>query len=317
MRKGKKVKVIIIVGPNASGKSNLAIRIASKIGGEIISADSRQVYRGMDIGSGKITQKEMRGIPHHLLDVASPRYEFNVSHFKKLAAKKIEEITNRGCMPIVVGGTGFWIDALIYGLDLPEIGPDKKMRAELELKSIKKLFTRLKKLDPKRAENIDNKNKRRLIRSLEIVLTSKKPVPVLTKELKYNPLIIGIKKPKEELERSIYNRLITRLTEGMIGEVKKLHESGVSWKRLDNFGLEYRYISRYLRGRLDYNEMVTELFIAIKHYAKRQMTWFTRPHFLDKRGTGFKRNGAISWFNANKKRVNEEVLDMVSKFLHS
>lgn len=304
MKKGKKTKIIVIVGPNASGKSDLAIKIASKIGGEIISADSRQVYRGLNIGTGKITKKEMKGIPHHLLDVASPRYEFNVSHFKKLAEKKIEEITNRGCMPIIVGGTGFWIDALIYDLNLPEIEPDKKLRAELELKSIEKLFTRLKKLDPRRAKNIDNKNKRRLIRALEIVLTSKKSVPVLNKELKYNPLIIGIKKPKEELEGSIYNRLITRLTEGMIGEVKKLHESGVSWKRLDSFGLEYRYISRYLRGQLNYKEMVAELFIAIKNYAKRQMTWF-------------KRNGTINWFDVSRNRVNAGVLDMVSEFLQA
>lgn len=280
MAKNKLPKIIVIVGPTASGKSDLAVKIAKKIGGEIISADSRQVYRGMDIGTGKITRKEMRGVPHHLLDVASPKRDFNVSHFKELAEKKIREIIARGHVPIIVGGTGFWIDALIYDFNLPEVGPDKKLRAKLEKQSVEKLFSRLKKLDPERAKTIEPKNKRRLIRALEIVLLSKKPVPKLGKRAKYNALFIGIRKDKKELEDRIYKRLLARLKQGMIGEVKKLRNppagGGVSWKRLDDFGLEYRFISRYLRGRLSYGEMVVQLFSAIKKYAKRQMTWFKR-----------------------------------------
>ena len=267
---------MVIVGPTASGKSDLAVRIAKKIGGEVISADSRQVYRGMDIGTGKITKKEMAGIPHHLLDVASPKKDFNVSHFKKLAEKKIKEITARGHVPIIVGGTGFWIDALVYDFNLPEVGPDKKLRAGLEKQGVEKLFVRLKKLDPKRADSIDRKNKRRLVRALEIVLLSGKPVPKLKKELKYDALFIGVKKNKKELEERIYKRLLKRLDQGMIEEVKKLHGAGVSWKRLDDFGLKYRFVSRHLRGQLGYDEMVTRLFPAIKNYAKRQMTWFEK-----------------------------------------
>lgn len=283
MKKIKKPKIIVIVGPTASGKSDLGVEIAlrlaqgkPKIGGEIISADSRQVYRGMDIGTGKITKKEMKGVPHHLLDVASPKRDFNVSNFKKLAERKTKEIVARGNMPIIVGGTGFWIDALVYDFNLPEIKPDKKLRAKLEKMPVEKLFEKLKELDLKRAKTIDSKNPRRLIRALEVVLLSKKPMPKLKRELKYDVLFIGIKKDKKELEKKIHKRLIRRLDNGMIEEVKKLRESGVLWKRLDNFGLEYRYISYYLRGLLSYDEMVARLFSAIKKYAKRQMTWFRK-----------------------------------------
>jgi tRNA dimethylallyltransferase len=276
MAKNKLSKIIVVVGPNASGKSDLGMQIAKKVGGEVISADSRQVYHGMDIGTGKITKKEMAGIPHHLLDVASPKKDFNVSHFKKLAERKIKEIIVRGHVPVIVGGTGFWIDALVYDFNLPEVGPDRKLRAKLERQSVEKLFSRLKKLDPERADSIDRKNKRRLVRALEIVLLSKKPVPRLEKTPKYETLFIGVKKDKKELEDRIYKRLLKRLDRGMIGEVKKLRKSGVSWKRLDDFGLEYRFVSRYLRGQLAYDEMVAQLFSAIKKYAKRQMTWFKR-----------------------------------------
>ncbi len=274
MARNKRLKLIVVVGPTASGKSDLAVDIAKRVNGEIISADSRQVYRGMDIGSGKITREEMRGIPHYLLDVASPKRDFNVYHFKKIAEKRIKEISGRDKVPIIVGGTGFWIDVLLYDFKLPEVKPDKKLRQKLEKQTIEKLFAQLKKLDPVRAGKIENKNKRRLIRALEIVIKTGKPTPPLKKKLKYDVLIIGIKRSRGELEKRIYKRLISRFEEGMIDEIKKLHKNGVSWKRLDDFGLEYRYISRYLRGIIDYEQMVDETFRAIKRYAKRQTTWF-------------------------------------------
>lgn len=274
---------MVIVGPTASGKSELGVKIAKKMNSEIISADSRQVYRGMDIGTGKITKKEMRGIAHHLIDVISPKKDFNVTDFKKLAEKKIGEISKRGKVPIIVGGAGFWIDALIYDQKFPEVAPDKKLRAKLEKQSAEQLFAQLKKLDPKRAKTIESRNKRRLVRALEILIKSKKPVPPRSNlgdtnpdNSRYDLVFIGIKKPAEELNKLIYERLIKRLKEGMVDEVKKLHKNGISWKRLDNFGLEYRYISRYLRGQLEYDEMVSQLYQAIKNYAKRQMTWFKR-----------------------------------------
>lgn len=276
MAKNNKPQIIVILGPNASGKSDLGVEMAKKIGGEIISADSRQVYRGMDIGSGKITKKEMKRIPHYLLDVVSPKTEFNVTHFKKLAEEKIKEIIKRGKIPMVVGGTGFWIDALVFNYNLPAVGPDKKLRAKLEKLSNAELFKKLQKLDLVRAKSIDKNNKRRLVRALEIVTVSKKPVSPLKNNPAYDILFIGIKRSKEDSETRIYKRLKTRLEEGMVEEIKNLHDSGVSWKRLDDFGLEYRYISRYLHKQLSYEEMTEELFRAIKKYWKRQLTWFKR-----------------------------------------
>lgn len=286
---------MVIVGPTASGKSDLAVSVARKIDGEIISADSRQVYRGMDIGTGKITKKEMRGVPHHLLDVVSPKSEFNVSHFKKLAAKKIKEIISRGKVPILVGGTGFWVDALIYDWPIPEVGSNRALRGRLERWPTARLFAKLQKLDPDRAATIDRHNPRRLIRALEIVMTTGKPVEKFSVPHSYDckdmgHLILGIKMPQKELERRIYIRLIKRLKGGMIAEIKKLHGTGVSWKKLDDFGLEYRYVSRYLRGLLTYDQMVEELYLSIKNYARRQMTWF-------------KRNPQIKWIRRADKAI--------------
>jgi tRNA dimethylallyltransferase len=290
MARKAKGKIIVIVGPNASGKSDLALKIAKKVNGEIISADSRQVYRGMDIGTGKITRKEMLGVPHHLLDIASPKSDFNVSHFKKSAQKKIVEITKRGKVPIIVGGTGFWIDALIYDWPIPEVGPNRALRARLEKLTAMQLFARLQKIDTGHAKNIDHHNKRRLIRALEIAATTGKPVPEFNFAYKYNHvnkqheiggqeygfLVLGLKLPQKELVRKIHSRLLKWLKTGMLKEIKKLHRSGVSWKRLDSFGLEYRYGSRYLHNLISYDEMVDQTYRAIRKYAKRQMTWFKR-----------------------------------------
>jgi len=304
-----KPEIIIILGPTASGKSELAVKIAKKYNGEIISADSRQIYRGLDIGSGKVPRDKKtpksyilnsklyfyKGVPHYLLDVASPKKTFSVSQYQKLAGKAIKKILKRGKIPIICGGTGFYIDALVYGYKLPEVPPQPKLRKELGKKSADTLFKQLKKLDPVRAKNIDKFNKRRLIRALEIILITKKPVPTLSTFLEesrqnYDVLFIGIKKPQEELKKLIAKRLKKRLKQGMLKEVKNLHNSGVSWKKLESFGLEYRWLARYLITiasnsrnnknsrviREIYNEMVSLLQKDIEHYAKRQMTWFRK-----------------------------------------
>ncbi|MDP2967519.1 MAG: tRNA (adenosine(37)-N6)-dimethylallyltransferase MiaA, partial [bacterium] len=171
-------KLIVILGPTASGKSELAVRLAKKFNGEVISADSRQVYKGMDIGTGKITKKEMQNIPHHLLNVTSPKRRFTVAQYRKLALKAIDKIFKKGKIPILCGGTGFYIQAVVDGIVIPEVKPDWRLRSNLEQLSTEELFNRLKKLDPKRAKTIDKKNRRRLIRALEIVIKTKKPVPV-------------------------------------------------------------------------------------------------------------------------------------------
>lgn len=287
MRKNKP-KIIAIVGPNASGKSEIAVKLALRLsseqakkkfeinGAEIISADSRQVYRGMDIGTGKITKKEMQGIPHHLLDVASPKRTFSVVQYKKLAEKAIEKILKKNKVPILCGGTGFYIQAVIDNLQFPEVKPDWKLRKKLEKKSNEELFKILKKLDPERAKTIDKNNPRRLIRAIEIVKKTGKPVSKIKKAPKYNALIIGIRKEKEELKKLIEKRLKKRLKQGMIKEVEKLHSSGISWKKLESFGLEYRWIAKYLQKKIGYKEMIEKLQKEIEDYARRQMTWFGR-----------------------------------------
>ncbi|MFH1656547.1 MAG: tRNA (adenosine(37)-N6)-dimethylallyltransferase MiaA [Candidatus Nealsonbacteria bacterium] len=273
----KKKKLIVILGPNASGKTDISIKLAKKFNGEIISADSRQVYKKMNIGTGKITKKEMNNIPHYLLDVVEPKTRFTVSKYQKLANKAIKKIFKNNKIPFIVGGTGFYIDSVIDGVIIPAVKPDWKLRKKLEKENIEKLFKMLKKLDPKRAGIIESKNKRRLIRAIEIIIKTKKPVPLLKKiKPKFDVLILGIKKEMPELKKRIEIRLLKRLKSGMIAEVKKLKQSGVSWKRLEEFGLEYKYIALFLQNKLTKDEMITKLQKEIEHYAKRQRTWFKR-----------------------------------------
>ena len=274
MTKINSIKIVVIVGPTTSGKSDLGIFLAKKFGGEIISADSRQVYRGLDIGTGKVTKKEQKMVRHHLLDVANPKKVFTVSDFKKLAQRVICEIARRNRLPLIVGGTGFYIDALVRNIVVPEVPPNKKLRAKLAKQSAEHLFSRLFILDPRRAKTIDPKNKRRLVRALEIVLTTGKPVPKIVSSIKYQVLWLGLK-PKDP-EKRIGKRLDIRLRLGMVREVKKLLNSGVSHKRLQELGLEYGWISRYLRGKIEYKEMKEGLLRDIIKYSKRQMTWFKR-----------------------------------------
>lgn len=304
MQKINSNKLIVILGPTASGKSDLAVKLAKKFNGEVVSADSRQVYKGMDIGTGKITKKEMRGIPHYLLDVTSPKRRYTVAQFKKAALKAIKKIQKKGKVPIICGGTGFYIQAVVDGLVIPEVKPDWALRKKLEKQSTEKLFEKLKKLDPRRAKMIDTKNRRRLIRALEIIHKTKKPIPKLKKERpEFDVLMLGIKKPSEELKKLIKKRLLKRLKprkarpakrgglrdeQGMISEVKKLKKAGLSWQRLEDFGLEYRWLSRYLQKKISYREMVEKLQKDIEHFAKRQMTWF-------------KRDARIKWIKNYKK----------------
>jgi len=271
----KDKRIIVILGPTASGKSDIAVKLAKKINGEVISADSRQVYKGMDIGTGKITKKEMHNIPHYLLNVVSPKKRFDVVQYRKLALKAINEIFKKDKTPIICGGTGFYIQALIDGLIIPEVKPDWNLRKKLEKETAEKLFKKLKKLDQKRAKTIDKKNKRRIIRALEIIIKTKKPVPQLKKEPIPCPvLIFGIY--NSNLKKLIEKRLLKRLKQGMVKEVKNLKKSGVSWKRIEEFGLEYKWIAKYLQNKIEYKDMVKELQKDIQAFAKRQITWFKR-----------------------------------------
>ena len=286
-REKRRDPLIAIVGPTASGKSDLGVRLAKEFDGEIVSADSRQVYKGLDIGSGKITKKEMMGVPHHLLDVALPKHTFSVERYQTLARKAIRGIQKRGKLPIVVGGTPFYVYAVVDGYVFPEVKPNPKLRKELEQLSIGQLLEKLKKLDPRRAESIEQKNKRRLVRALEIVMTTGKPVPELKKAAPlFDVLMVGMRRSPQELKKRIHKRLLNRLAHGMVDEVEQLHKNGLSWKRLEEFGLEYRfvaqYLSRYARSgadrqkKISYREMVDLIQKESEDFARRQMLWFKR-----------------------------------------
>lgn len=266
--------LITIVGPTAAGKTSLSVSLAKKFNGEIVSADSRQVYRGMDIGTGKVTKREQKFIKHHLLDVADPRREYNVSHFKKNATRAIRHILAKRKLPFLVGGTGFWIRSIIDDLDLPAVAPNKRLRGLLAKKSPNQLYAILKKLDPRRARDIDRHNPYRLIRAIEIIRATGTKIPALKKSSPYRVLLLGVYHPLPALYKRIDKRLRQRMKQGLIREVANLHKQGVSWQRLDDIGLEYRYVSRYLRGTMSKQDMIAQLQNAIHHYAKRQLTWF-------------------------------------------
>jgi tRNA dimethylallyltransferase len=275
-RKKRRNPLIVIVGPTASGKSELAIKIASFFNGEVISADSRQIYKGMDIGTGKVTKKETKGIPHHLLSIVSPKKRFTVALYQKLAFKVIEKIIKKGKLPILCGGSAFYIQSVTDGIIFPNVPPIAELRKKLSKKSSSELYKILLKLDPNRAKNIDKNNRVRLIRAIEIAKKIGKVPPLKKKNPKYDILILGIKREKDELKRLIKKRLLIRIKKGMISEVKKLKNSGLSWKKLESFGLEYKWVSKYLKKEIDYKTMIEKLEKDIYKFAKRQMTWFKK-----------------------------------------
>jgi tRNA dimethylallyltransferase len=292
-------KIIVILGPTASGKSDVAIQLAREFDGEVISADSRQIYRHMDIGSGKITPEEQEMAKHYMLDIADPMEEWSAGKFKREAEKIIWDILSHGKVPIICGGTGFWIKAIVDNITFPDVKPNPELRKQLEKEPTEKLFKKLKNLDPKRAVSIDQHNRPRLIRAIEIA-TELGNVPEIKSEPKYDALQIAIDWPKEKLHERIKIRLDQRFDEGMIQEVQNLHNKhNVTWERLDDFGLEYRWISRFLRDLISENEMKEKLLQEIKNYAKRQMTWFKK----DKR---------IQWMK-DYSRIKKEVRNFLEK----
>jgi len=297
-------KIIVILGPTSSGKSDIAIKLAKKFDGEIISADSRQVYREMDIGTGKVEgrfvgsrtsnwKSNSQNIRHHMINIISPRTAFNVAKFKKQSEKIIANILHRGKLPIICGGTGFWIQAIVDDIDFPEVKPNWQLRKKLEEYSTKRLFVMLKKLDSQRAKNIDAKNKVRIIRAIEIaevlgsvpeinnskfvIRNSDKKYPSYQLLItNYNILQIGLKLSKDKLHKNIEKRVMSRFKQGMTKEVAKLHRQGLSWKKIQSFGLAYFWIPLYLQKKMTKNELVEKVIQAEKNYAKRQMTWFKR-----------------------------------------
>ncbi|MGZ6367492.1 MAG: tRNA (adenosine(37)-N6)-dimethylallyltransferase MiaA, partial [Ktedonobacteraceae bacterium] len=255
-------KLVVLLGPTASGKSGLGIRLAQRFHGEIVSADSRQVYRGLDIGTAKVTLEEQALVPHHLLDVANPHEIYTVAHFKRDAIAAINDILKRQHQPFLVGGSPHYIQAIVDNLDIPHIEPQPKLRAQLEKQSLPELMMQLEELDPQTAAIIDRNNPRRIIRALEVCLISGKPFSQqrTMSEPLYQPLLSGIEWPREVLYSRIGRRVDERMQQGMIQEVQRLLDEGISHQRLEALGLEYRYISRWLTGAFESEaEMVQKL----------------------------------------------------------
>ena len=291
--------LLVICGPTATGKSALAINLAKQFNGEVISADSRQVYRGLDIGTAKVTHDEMQGVPHHMIDIANPMDYFSVVDFQNQAQQIIADIHARGKLPIVCGGTGMYIDAVVYGTKFPEVPANHQLRAELEKLSAADLYEKLQELDPERAMEIDEHNPVRLIRAIEIATVLGSVPKIEIRQPQYTSYFVGLELPKEILRERIEQRIKDRIP-ALFDEIKKLLDQGISPERLHSFGLEYRYGSEYVEGKLTESEFIEILTNKTWQFAKRQMLWFQK-------------NKTIHWFDP----INEQqkILESVQNFL--
>ena len=279
-----KPTVIVIGGPTASGKSNLAVELAKKIDGEIISADSMQIYKDMNIGTAKITEEEMQGIPHYMIDIVSPEERYSVSEYKKEAEKAIEEILKKGKMPIIVGGTGLYIESLIYGIEFQQEEFDEEYRKKLdniaEKEGLEKLYEEAKKIDPKAMEKISKNDRKRIIRVLEIYhktgkTKTEQEIESRKKEVKYNYKLFAINFDREKLYSRIEQRIDQMIENGLIQEVEDIK------KKYNKFptamqGLGYKEVVEYLENKITKEEMLEKLKKETRHYAKRQLTWFRK-----------------------------------------
>lgn len=308
----RKDKIVVILGPTATGKTRLGVKMAGLFNGEIVSADSRQVYRTMNIGTGKdlseYTTRSAGGycsIPYHMIDVSNPDELFNLAIYQKQAIAAINEIIKRGKLPILVGGTGLYIQALVDGYTLSEVEPNHKLRGNLEKMNSINLFNLLVQTNPEIGNNLnesDKKNKRRLIRYIELGNDKKLNNAKQDKSPRYEALIIGMKFEREVINKRIKKRLTERLEkEDMVDEVLQLHKQLKSWTKVELFGLEYKYIAFFLQNKINYDEMKELLLIAIRQYAKKQMTWFRRWE---------KQGAKIEWLGEPK-----EAGLLVSKFI--
>jgi tRNA dimethylallyltransferase len=275
----QRYNLLVILGPTASGKTGMAVHLAARLGGEIISADSRQVYRGMDLGTGKDLSQYRTGetiIPCHLIDVRDPTEEFCVFDFQWLFYRCFQDIANRARVPFLVGGTGLYLDAVIRGYRMVAVPENANLREELAREALESLRGRLLVTSSGVHNKTDLVERERLIRAIEISEFARSHPDDAIAQIPLAPLVLGIRCEREALRRRITARLLSRLAEGLIEEVNRLHERGIDWKRIDSFGLEYRYIASYLRGNVSREEMIQTLNTRIHQYAKRQETWFRR-----------------------------------------
>ena len=266
-------KLIVVAGTTASGKSDLGVELAKAFNGEIVSADSRQVFRGLDLGSGKITPEETQGIPHHLIDICNPGDFFSVHDFQREAYQAIDDILARGKVPFLVGGTGLYVASVTEGYDMSNHEPDLEYRDELEKLTTPQLYELLMEKAPD--ADVDPRNRNRVMRKLEKIQAGDDHQP--QNKPRYNCLKLGVHFPRPLLKERIDERLVRRMRMGMVDEVRKLMENGTSREFLLKLGLEYRFLTQYITGEIaTEEEMCQQLSLAIKRFAKRQMIWFRR-----------------------------------------
>ena len=299
----KKRPLIVLTGPTAVGKTALSVKLAKAVNGEIISADSMQVYKGMDIGSAKISKEEMEGIPHHLIDVLDPSEEFNIVKFKELSLNAMEEIYAKGKIPIIAGGTGFYIQSVLYDIAFENNEDERTYRNELEniakeSDGTLKLFQMLKECDPKSAEIIHQNNVKRVIRALEFFKETGLPISEHNEEQKqnespYNFCYFVLNDDRDKLYENIEKRVDIMLENGLLDEVKTLHEKGYTKDMVSMQGLGYKEILEYFNGEISLERAVYLIKRDTRHFAKRQLTWFRREK-------------EISWVNKQDFSYDEE-----------
>lgn len=269
----KHYEIIVVVGPTASGKSDFAVKLAKECNGEIISADSRQIYRGLDIGTGKITYEEMCGVPHHMLDIIDIDQNFSVAEYKRHALPLVEDILARGKTPIICGGTGQYIDSLIFNQSIPEVEPNLALRGHLEEKTTNELYTLLQQKDERRAQEIDKHNRVRIIRALEVIDSLGHVPEQITPTFRYPTTIYIMQPSRELLRKKVARRLEKRLNTGMLEEAQTLISKNIPKNALKKFGIEYVIIAQYLNKEIDEETMKQEIVTKSMQYAKRQDTW--------------------------------------------
>lgn len=301
---------VVILGPTAVGKTSIGVSVAHALDGEIISADSRQTYRRLDIGSGKDLCEYIidgKQIPYHLIDIVDLPAEYTVYDYQKDFYKAFEDIIKRKKRPVVVGGTGMYLDAIIRDYKLVNLQEDKVLHEELESTPLEVLCERLLKEQPDLHVKADLQEKERVIKAIEIIEAKKRGNDTTSDyRPKINPFIIGTTIDREQLWQNISIRLKERLEEGMIDEVRSIHDDGISWERLEKLGLEYRYCSLFLQGKIaSKDELFEQLFVAIRQFSKRQQTWF---RMMEKKGV------KIHWLEpASKEERINQALQLISK----
>lgn len=298
-----KYNCVIVLGPTAVGKTSIGVGVAHALNGEILSADSRQTYRHLDIGSGKDLDEYVvdgEPVPYHLIDIIDLPAEYTVYNYQQDFYKAFKEIQLRGHLPVVVGGTGMYLDAIVRDYQLVNLPENPELHAQLEATPLEELAARLLELQPDLHVMADLQEKERVIKALEIIEAKKAGYDTTSVDRpEINPLIIGTTLPRPQMWENIHKRLVERIDEGMLDEVQAIHDSGISWERLEKLGLEYRYCSEYLQGKFQSkDEMIDKLFIAIRQFAKRQETWF---RMMEKKGV------VINWLEPGTKteRINQ------------